>query len=103
MSRHLFSLTVANGGRAGYTDPVKAAHVSVLSGDDDGELTVSNRDARFDVSALGFFGVTPGERQGYLFDPSASPDASDCELAPLGDLVRTLVNELSLRGLVKPA
>lgn len=79
---------------------VEASRVSVFTGDDDGELSVSNRSARFDVSALGLYGVTPGEQQGYVFDPNASPDTFDCLLAPVGDLVKTLVDQLYRRGLV---
>jgi len=77
----------------------QADRVSVFSGDDDGELSVSNRSARFDVSALGLFGATPGERQDYTLAPGTT-ETFDCELAPLSEVLNSLVNELGRRGIV---
>lgn len=75
---------------------------SVMSGDDDGELTTSHRGTGFDAGRLGFLGVTPaakGDRYTPIF--GGSVEAFDCDAEAPRDLLNTLTDQLSGRGIVQ--
>jgi len=80
--------------------PDTTLRFSVMSGNDDGELTMSHRGAGFDAKKLGFFGVSPHWQATYTLEPSAATDSFDCENDPVPDVLNTFTGLLVQLGLV---
>ena len=77
-----------------------ADKLSAFLGGVDGEVTITNRDAAFNASELGFLGATPGAQEAYAVDGAGRTDAWDCQLDSVTDVLNTLVTHLQKKGVL---